>query len=266
MKKLGISLLLLVFVIMTGCTQEEIVEETADLEQVVEDFSVYFDNLNGSFILYCPEEESCTIYNENIVDTYLTPVSTFKIYNTLIGLESNVLTGKDHVKTWDQTSYDLQSWNRDHTLESALDYSVDWYFQDIAEEIGKDVMSKYIADIGYGNKDISGGLMDFWLESSLQITPRQQVELLRKLYEEQLPFSPEHVTTLKELLVLETEEGYELSGETGTAVDKVGWFVGSILKDEKRYYFATTLVDNNKVSGARAKEITIDILKDMALY
>lgn len=254
-------------VVFIGCKSvEEEVEVVEPVEVIIDDYSTYFNGMEGSFVLFNPVKNDYEIYNEALASKELSPCSTFKIYNALIGLESGVASGKEYKYTWDGTEYDMKAWNQDHTLESAMAYSVVWYYQQLAGEIGREVMTKYINDMNYGNKDISGGLMEFWLDSSLKISPRQQVDLLKKLYEAQLPFSADNMLKVQEMIVLEEDTLYELSGKTGTAPCEVAWFVGSILKDDQRYYFATNLVESDKVTGLMAKEITLKILADLQLY
>ena len=93
-------------------------------------------------------------------------------------------------------------WNHDHTLASATRESVVWYFQELAARIGPERMQEYIDKIGYGNKDISGGLTTFWLGSSLQISALEQVDLLNKLYSGQLPFSAANTAILQKNITL----------------------------------------------------------------
>ena len=62
----------------------------------------------------------------------LSPCSTFKIPNALIGLQTGVVTGPDDLKTWDGTDKGRKPWNQDQTLASAVRVSAAWYFQDLA--------------------------------------------------------------------------------------------------------------------------------------
>ncbi|MBP2666706.1 MAG: Beta-lactamase [Firmicutes bacterium] len=146
-----------------------------------EDFSRYFDGLTGAFVLYEPATDTYRIYNEEQSNKRLSPCSSFKIFNSLIGLETGVLDRNDTLTLmpWDGTHYDTAGWNRDHTLASATRESVVWYFQALARRIGAERMQLYLDRIGYGNRDISGGLTRFWLRSSLQISAMEQVDVLK---------------------------------------------------------------------------------------
>jgi len=57
--------------------------------------------------------------NANRAGKRFAPCSTFKIFNSLVGLETGVLSGKDHLMHRDGTKYDIDSWHQDQTLQSA---------------------------------------------------------------------------------------------------------------------------------------------------
>ena len=100
---------------------------------------------------------------------------------------------------WDGENYPFEAWNSDQTLQSAMPASVNWYFQSIDEQLGADTLLNYIKEIKYGNENMSGAFSTYWLESSLKISPIEQVELLTKLYNNHFNFSPENIHVLKRL-------------------------------------------------------------------
>ncbi len=109
----------------------------------------------------------------------VSPDSTYKIYSALAALDAGVISpGKSEI-AWDQKQYPFSSWNKDQTLDSAMSSSVNWYFQTLDKKLGKTELQKTLRRIRYGNEDISGGITSFWLESSLKISPLEQVILLR---------------------------------------------------------------------------------------
>ena len=73
-------------------------------------------------------------------------------------------------------------------------------------------MQTRLSRLGYGNADISSGLDSFWLGGSLRISPREQVALLARLARGEVPFSPEHVATLRRIMVL-TRRGLDAFGQ-----------------------------------------------------
>ena len=144
------------------------------------------------------------------------PASTFKIMNSLIGLETGVIPDEDYVIQWDGTQYAIPSWNQDHTLKTAILNSVVWYYQELARRVGRERMQSYVDAANYGNEDISGQIDTFWLEGGLRISANEQVEFLKRLYQDELPFSTRSVNIVKEILVLEKVGSYQLSGKTGS--------------------------------------------------
>ena len=94
--------------------------------------------------------------------------------------------------------------------------SVNWYFQTIDERLGADSIQKYLHQIGYGNENLSGNLSSYWLNSSLKISPIEQVELLVKLHNNRFGFSLENTGTVKNALHISSSAFGDLYGKTGT--------------------------------------------------
>lgn len=249
--------------LLTGASAAEVV--------VREDLGRHFQGFNGTFVMYNPTDDKYVIYNEQQSQKRLSPCSTFKIYNSLIGLETGVLDQEDvyTLFKWNGTKHSFPNWNRNHTLASATRESVVWYFQELASRIGQEQMQEYINKMGYGNQNISGGLTTFWLRSSLQISAMEQVKLLDKLYSGQLPFAPEVVAVLKKNITLSDNNGITLMGKTGSGFQDgnyiLGWFVGCIEKDGQRYIVATNIEAPDGAHGGKAREITKTIAKELGI-
>jgi bla regulator protein BlaR1 len=124
--------------------------------------------------------------------------------------------------------------------------------------------------MGYGNSDFSGGLGRFWAESSLKISPVEQVELLTKFYQGKLDFAPENQRAVKNSLFVSSSNGAFLYGKTGTGdingKQVNGWFIGFVETKDETYVFATNIQDTESASGSAAAKITLDILKNRNIY
>lgn len=118
--------------------------------------------------------------------------------NSLIGLETGAVRDEYEVKRWDGVIREFESWNRDRTLASAIRESAIWFYQDMARDIGVTNMEKFVNQIGYGNRDISGGIDEFWLDSTLEISAIEQVDFIESLVEEDLPFTEKNQKPSKE--------------------------------------------------------------------
>ncbi|MGH2192632.1 penicillin-binding transpeptidase domain-containing protein, partial [Enterococcus faecalis] len=62
---------------------------------------------------------------------------------------------------------------------------------------------------------------------------------------------------------------YELYGKTGTGIVNGkynnGWFVGYVITNHDKYYFATHLKGEDNANGEKAQQISERILKEMEL-
>lgn len=233
------------------------------------EFEKHFQGFTGAFVLYDRNNDHYIRYHPEQCSERLLPASTFKIMNSLIGLETGVIPDENHVIAWDGTQYDISSWDQDHTLKTAIQNSVVWYYQELARRVGRERMQSYIDAVGYGNKDIHGPIDIFWLNGTLKISADEQEEFLRRLYEADLPFSERSMKIVKEILILEKADTYQLSGKTGSGqLDGlyVGWFVGYVEEENNVYFFATNIQGTSSdAKGMKAKEITLNILQEFDL-
>ncbi|MCF6136574.1 class D beta-lactamase [Pseudalkalibacillus berkeleyi] len=227
------------------------------------DLSHFFSHHDGTFILKKLNNNKMYVYNSERADTLFTPESTFKVPNALIGLEVGAVRDEYDVKRWDGIERQFEIWNEDHTLGSGMRYSVIWYYQAMARDIGNENMQTWISNLSYGNEDISGGIDQFWLNSSLELTPFQQADFMEQLYKEELPFTKKNMKTVKRMMIQKDEDNYVVYGKTGTRLSDfgLGWFVGFVENKQGAYVFVT----NINASGTTASNITYEILKEMKI-
>lgn len=248
-----------------------------------QDLSRFFRDTDGAFVLYDLKQDRYLRHNEVRCRQRFSPYSTFKIPNSLIGLETKVLTDAEHRMRWEPKKFPEASgwteppfvhWKQDQTLRSALKYSVIWYYREVARRIGEQRMKQYVTSFGYGNQDVSGGLNSpqlfqaFWLNSSLQISADEQIEFLKKFYTGKLPVSKGTTDVVKDILVLEKTPHYTLSGKTGGGSlpngKSLGWFVGYVEAQDNVYFFATNLEGANYAAiRDRRIEVTKQILAEL---
>jgi beta-lactamase class D len=175
------------------------------------------------------------------------PCSTFKIPNSLIGLETGVIPDASFVLPWDGVHRSRDEWNRDHDLRSAMKESVVWYYQELARRVGPERMQKWVSAFHYGNEDLSGGIDRFWLGSSLRVSPDEQVDFLGRLHAGELPVSPRSIAIVKEILLQDAPgPGVVYRGKTGSCQDPGapqphGWWVGSVEKEGSLVLFAARI-------------------------
>lgn len=234
------------------------------------DLSAYFGEYEGSFVLYDSENDSWNIHDREHAALRVSPNSTYKIYDALFALEEGIITPDDSFIPWNGKNYPFEAWNADQTLQSAMNASVSWYFQTLDEQLEADTLYSYIQEIGYGNKNMSGGLSAYWMESSLEISPIEQIELLRKLYYNNFDFSPENINAVKDSIRLSSSDTGTFYGKTGTGrvdgQDVNGWFIGFVETEDNTYFFAANIGADRDAAGSSAAEITISILSDMNIW
>lgn len=169
----------------------------------------------------------------------LPPCSTFKIPNAVIGLETGVVSGLEWSLKYNAERDPAQKhwpadWAQDQDLRSAMRRSAVWYFQEIARRVGEEHYRAFLARFDYGNRDISGGIDQFWLSSSLRLSAANQLAFLRKFWRQELPgASARSIELTKEVLVLERGEDWVWRGKTGSgplpgSQRWIGWHVGGV--------------------------------------
>lgn len=233
------------------------------------DLSAYFSGYEGSFVLYDLKSDTWNIYNLDQATLRTAPNSTYKIYDALFGLEEGVIEPDDSFMAWDGTDYPFEAWNKNQDLLSAMQSSVNWYFEEIDKQIGSSAQG-YIRKIGYGNKNINASLSSYWMQGALKISPVEQVELLTALHNNSFGFTPENVNAVKNSICLFSSESKDFYGKTGTGridgQDVNGWFVGYIETADNTYFFATNIQAAENATGSKASEITLSILSDMGIW
>jgi beta-lactamase class D len=193
-----------------------------------------------------------------------TPCSTFKIYNSLAGLETGVVKDENARFAWDGVKRDREEWNHDQTLASAFKVSAVWCYQRLAREIGADRMRALLRREPYGNSDISAGIDRFWLESSMLVSPDEQARFVTRLYRGETAFRPEVAATVKRMMVLDEKNGVEFSGKTGSGRTSgkpaLGWFVGHVSSPRGERVFVVE-IEGGDAWGPKAREIARAMLE-----
>lgn len=269
----GICTYLLAAALVLGCAPalslnaqaDDIYQIPSNKTVAYEDLSAYFSGYDGTFVLYDISSDSWNIYNREAAEKRVSPDSTFKIYSGLFGLDAGSVSNSSSFIEWDHTQYPFEAWNQDQNLDSALKNSVNWYFQELDRRTGVKEISRYINEIGYGNRDLAGGLDEFWLESSLKISPVEQAELLARLFSDAWDFTEQNVQAVKNALLISDMGNIRLYGKTGTGSiegnDINGWFIGCTEAEGSNYAFAVNIQGDKNADGKTASQIALTILR-----
>jgi beta-lactamase class D len=217
--------------------------------EIREDLAKHFaeENTVGTFVGYKVEDYLVISSDKNRSGEPMLPASTFKIPNSLIALETGVVEDPDKdVFKWDGVTRSIEAWNRDHTMRTAIAASAVPVYQEIARRIGAERMQKYVDLLEYGNRDIGGGIDQFWLTGNLRIDPVQQVDFVDRLRRGVLQVSKRSQDLVRDILPV-TKAGDAVirakSGLLGAEVGKpsLGWLVGWAEKGGAQTVFALNM-------------------------
>jgi beta-lactamase class D len=202
---------------------------------------------DGTFVGYLIDDYKIIASDKDRSGEAKLPASTFKIPNSLIALETGVVEDPDKdVFKWDGVKRAIEAWNKDHTMRTAIAASAVPVYQEIARRIGEGRMQKYVDLFEYGNRNIGGGIDQFWLTGDLRIDPVQQVDFVDRLRRGALPISKRSQQLVRDILPV-TKVGEAVirakSGLLGAEVGKpsLGWMVGWSEKGSAQTVFALNL-------------------------
>lgn len=241
--------------------------------EVRNELKKYFDefHVQGSFVLYDLSSDKYIFCNQEQFKKPFIPASTFKICNSLVGLETGVVKDENFVMKWDGVVRPVVEWNNDQDMKTAFRMSTVWYYQELARRVGGKRMKYWLDKANYGNADTSGGIDSFWLTGGLRITPEQQIGFLRRLYANDLPFTQRAMDIVKKIMIVRDTIDLTLRAKTGWSSQDgqdIGWYVGYLQVKKDVYFFATCIQCANPENPdfARARiEITLRILKELRL-
>ncbi len=268
-RKLFIRSVVLVLLLQTSATGYSHHPESKWEERP--EFVKYFKEakVEGAFLLYDLGRDRYTVYNTSRTQQGFIPASTYKIFNSLVALETGVVRDENEVLKWDGVDRGNAGWNQDQNMRTAIKRSTVWFYQEVARRVGEKRMQHYITQAGYGNRNIQGGIDQFWLDGQLRITMREQIDFLVKFHRNNLPFSQKTIATVKDILVYEKTESYTMRAKTGWGArfkPQVGWFVGYVERADGSAYFFATNIDILKFDDSKARiSITKNILREMKI-
>lgn len=226
--------ILIVFIsifLLTSCAQTRIHDKEEEWGSIFKKYGIN----DGCFMMRDHSHEEIYYYNKERCIRRFMPASTFKIFNSLVALETAIAPDDQFVIKWDSVVRPNIAWNHDMNMREAFKVSNVPYYQELARRIGKDYMQHYIDTAQYGNRRIGSKIDEFWLNDSLQISADEQVGLIKKLYFDELPFSDRSQRIVRSMMLQEDKPEYRLYYKTGTGDYKdstIYWVVGYAEKIE----------------------------------
>jgi len=228
------------------------------------DFARHFQDLGveGSILIYDLNQNLSYQHNPDRNATPFLPGSTLKILNSLIALETGVIANDLAILTWDGVGRIIPAWNRDLNMRTAFPLSAVWFYQVLARRVGHERMQQWVTEAGYGNQDIGSAedIDTFWLTGDLRTTPEEQIDFLRRFYNNDVPFSEDVIALVKDIMVVEQTPGYTIRAKTGwvgfgeSDQEQIGWYVGYVEQADNVYFFATN-IDIRDDDDAQARAV-----------
>lgn len=221
MSKIILTLLLLSFFV-SAC------DKKPEKRGFKANFSEFFMNDTGSFVLYDFNNRYYLYHNEEKTKEKYTPGQTY-IY----------LAG-------------INFYNKFNNLNlTPSDVSDTSKIKMLIDSAGLDIQKKSITDFKYGNLDTAFSTDNFFKNGELKISVQEQVEFIKELYS-----TNEKFKSIKNNFVTDTINTRNVSYIVSSTGDN-SWCTGTVEFGSNLYVFALNLNSGNKL---RALEITQNIL------
>jgi beta-lactamase class D len=244
-------------------------------EELGEFFKKY--QLEGTFGMFDNGKGNFNIYNvARFRDSTYQPASTFKVINSLIGIETGRIIDTNAVINWDGLTHGRPECDKDLTMFQAFRISCPPWYQELARRIGQDTMQHWLDTLGYGQRyqpfKIQNNLDTFWLDNSARITADEQLGIVKRLYFDQLPFQKRTQRLVRGMMLQEQNSNYSLSYKTGWGYTEkghaLGWIIGWIEENQHPYFFVLQVEnpDRNFNLGAARVNLLRDILKHYGFF
>lgn len=254
---------LALFALLQSCSQNNV--------KIDKNLKKYFDEnkVEGCFALMDNGTGKFTVHNlGRFRDSSYLPASTFKIVNSLIGLQTGKISSDSMIIKWDGVKRRVEDWNQDLNMYNAFRFSSVYYYQEVAKRIGRDTMQFWLDSLKYGTQKITGPVDSFWLNNTLKITPDEELGLVKRLYFDQLPFFKTYQETVKRAMLFENNANYRMGYKTGWGFlengHSLGWLVGWIEENKHPYFFVLNIESPDKDFDMWT--VRIKMVKDMLRY
>lgn len=212
------------------------------------DFYFSTKEVDGSIIIYNESDDWWVFNHELDTKSATPPAATFHLFHALVALELGVINPNEP-KLWNGVKNyyfgePRPQWHCDTTLGDAVFFQNDWYFDQISQKIREKDYNFFIKESNYAQKRFSKPFPYSWNFGEFVITPKQQVDFLIGIFQQDLPFNPENQKWVTEQMNRHETEDYTLFSYEGYTVHKaehVDWLIGVIERKGKRYFFCTRI-------------------------
>jgi len=201
--------------------------------------------VEGTFVLLDERRGELRGTNRTRAEQRISPASTFKIANALIGLSLGAVRSVDEVIPYNGDANPfMREWLEPMGLRGAMKVSNVPLYQELARRIGLQRMREVIARLGYGNQQIGTNVTTFWLRGPLAISAVEQTRFLSRLAHRTLPFPAQAQRQVAEITRVDSGPGWSLHAKTGwqnAPGAGLGWWVGWVQKGDQITPFALNI-------------------------
>lgn len=240
--------------------------ESEDQSEWGKIFDAY--NATGTILIVDDRQSSpkVKVFNRNRAQKRFSPASTFKIPHTLFALDAGLVKDEFQVFQWDGIKRNFEPHNQNQNLRSAMKYSALWVYAIFDNELGEDNARSYLKKINYGNMNPSTKSGVYWVDGKLAISAYEQINFLKKLYKNELPFKKEYQLILKDIMIGETGSNWILRAKTGWE-GSYGWWVGWVEWPTGPVYFALNIDTPNRLEDLYKRKVIVkDVLVSIQAF
>ncbi len=240
------------------------ISENSDLQALFDEYGV-----SGAFVLVDLEANTVLHSNRKRAEERRFPASTFKIANSLIALETGVVSDVDEIIPYGGKPQPIKAWERDMSMRDAISISNVPVYQELARRVGKERYAEWLEALDYGNREVGANVERFWLDGPLAISPAEQVDFIARLVRGELPVSHDHQQTVRDILLLETNDRGSLYGKSGWSIaaePQIGWWVGWVEREDRIFVFALTIDMASRADADKREALGRDLLRSLDIY
>ncbi|MDM8358419.1 OXA-62 family carbapenem-hydrolyzing class D beta-lactamase [Pandoraea communis] len=234
------------------------------------DWGKLFDaeGVKGTIVVLDARTQTYQAFDTARAERRMSPASTYKIFNSLLALESGALDNEREIIPWDGKPRRMKNWNAAMDLRTAFRVSCLPCYQVVSHKIARPFAQAKLNEAGYGNHTIGRAADAYWIDDSLQISAREQVDFLQRLARGTLPFSARSQDIVRQMSIVEANPDYVLHGKTGWFVDRkpdIGWWVGWIERDGNITSVALNIDLKDDADAPKRARIVRAVLKHLQL-
>lgn len=225
--------------------------------------------ISGTFVLFDVANDEVVTVNQLRAEERFIPASTFKIANSLIALELEVITGLDEIIPYGGKPQPFRAWERDMTIGEAFRVSNVPVFQELARRVRSQRYRETLQRLNYGNALVGNDVERFWLDGPLEISAVEQVQFLAALATRSLPLQDKTMSWVHQIAMIETRGDAVLYGKSGWTVKPhpdIGWFVGWVSRGDQVFAYALNMDVHERSETALREPLARLFLTELGVY